>query len=102
VSSCRHKKLLLPSGPTGEGDPVALLDGWRIPVEQQPVVDRIAPRAINVFHGNIDANRVNWIEKTAVKALKKPFGDFRDWSAIAAWAASIADSLKGVDLAVAG
>ncbi len=84
------------SGPTGEGDAIALLDGWRLPTDQQPVVDRIGPRGVAVFHGNIDAGRLNWIEKTSVKALKKPFGDFRDWSAITAWANSIAEALSPV------
>lgn len=82
------------SGPTGEGDPVALLDGWRLPPDQKPVIDRIQPRDIVVFHGNIDVARVNFIEKTSVKALKKPFGDFRKWDAITSWAASIAAALK--------
>ncbi len=90
------------SGPTGDGDPIALLEGWRLPPDQQPVIDRIRPRGVAVFHGNIDAHRVNWIEKTAVQALKKPFGDFRDWTAIRAWAASIMESLKGAGLPIAG
>ena len=85
---------LFSSGPTGEGDPVALLEGWRLPADQKPVIDRIQPRDIAVFHGNIDVARVNLIEKTAVKALKKPFGDFRNWDAITSWATSIAQVLK--------
>ena len=87
------------TGPTGEGDPVALLEGWRLPPDQQPVIERLRPRAVTVFHGNIDADRVNWIERTSVKALKKPFGDFRDWGLITSWAASIVESLKASELA---
>ncbi len=86
------------SGPTGEGDAVGLLEGWRLPTDQQAVVNRIQPRDVAVFHGNIDVDRVNWIEKTSVKALKKPFGDFRDWAAITSWAAAISQSLKDGDL----
>ncbi len=82
------------SGPTGEGDAVALLDGWRLPADQEPLINRIGPRGLAVFHGNIDAGRLNWVEKTSVKALKKPFGDFRDWSVITAWANSIAETLS--------
>jgi menaquinone-dependent protoporphyrinogen oxidase len=92
---------LFSSGPTGTGDAVALLDGWRLPADVQPVVDRIRPRGVTVFHGNIDAGRVNWIEKTSVKALKKPFGDFRDWDAITSWAATIAEVLTGVPVSAA-
>ncbi len=82
------------SGPTGEGDPVALLGGWRFPADQKPIIDHIQPRDIVVFHGNISLARVNFIEKTAVQALKKPFGDFRNWSAVTSWATAIAESLK--------
>ena len=77
---------LFSSGPTGEGDPVALLEGWRLPADPKPVIDRIQPRDIAIFHGSIDVARVNLIEKTAVKTLKKPFGDFRKWDAITSWA----------------
>lgn len=86
---------LFSSGPTGEGNPVDLVEGWQVPADQQSIVDRIQPRNIAVFHGNINLDKVNFIEKWAVKSLvKKPFGDFRDWSAITAWTVLIADSLK--------
>ncbi|HET9907912.1 MAG TPA: hypothetical protein VFQ23_14770, partial [Anaerolineales bacterium] len=64
----------------------------------QPIADRIQPRDIAVFHGHIDADKINFIEKWAIKSLvKKPFGDFRDWEAITAWATSIAKTLKEKD-----
>jgi len=86
---------LFSSGPSGEGDPVELVEGWRLPAALQPVVDRIHPRDIAVFHGNINLDKINFIEKWAVaNIVKKPFGDFRDWDSIAAWAATIAGSLK--------
>lgn len=89
---------LFSSGPTGEGDPVELLSGWRLPPALQPVADRIRPRDIAVFHGNINPDRINFIEKWAVKSLvKKPFGDFRDWNTIVAWATRIAVALKNAD-----
>jgi menaquinone-dependent protoporphyrinogen oxidase len=87
---------LFSSGPTGEGNPVDLLEGWQLPRDQQPIIDRIQPRAITVFHGNINTDKVNSIEKWAVKSLvKKPFGDFRDWDMINSWATSIAADLRG-------
>ena len=86
---------LFSSGPTGEGDPVELVEGLRLPETLQPVVDRIHPRDIAVFHGYINSDKINFIEKWAIKSLvKKPFGDFRDWNAITAWATAIAKSLK--------
>lgn len=86
------------SGPTGEGDPVELVEGLRFPVALQPVFDRIHPRDIAVFHGFINPDKINFIEKWSIKSLvKKPFGDFRDWDAITAWAASITETLKNTD-----
>jgi len=85
---------LFSSGPTGEGDPVELVQGWRFPGKLQPIADRIQPRDVAVFHGAVDGGRLNFIEKWMLKNVKAPIGDFRDWDAIAAWAASIADALK--------
>jgi menaquinone-dependent protoporphyrinogen oxidase len=88
------------SGPTGTGDPVELVEGARLPAELQTVADHIQPRDIAVFHGYINPDKINFIEKWAIKSLvKKPFGDFRDWDAIAAWATSIAESLKAAERA---
>ncbi len=85
---------LFSSGPTGEGDPVELLEGWRLPANMHATVERIRPREVVVFHGNIDPEKVNFIEKQAVKSLKKPFGDFRDWDAITAWTNTIVIALN--------
>lgn len=86
---------LFSSGPTGEGDPVELVEGKCVPDGLQKVIARIHPRGITVFHGNIDPARVNPIEKWAIKSVvKKPFGDFRDWDQINAWASGIAGVLR--------
>jgi menaquinone-dependent protoporphyrinogen oxidase len=86
---------LFSSGPTGEGDPVELVEGQRLPAALQPVVDRIRPRDIAVFHGYINPDKLNFIEKWAINSLvKKPMGDFRDWNSIVDWTTKIANSLK--------
>lgn len=85
---------LFSSGPTGEGDPVQLLKGWRFPDALKPIADRIKPRDIAVFHGNLDTKKLNLAEKLIVKGVKAPLGDFRDREAITAWAAAIAATLK--------
>ena len=90
---------LFSSGPTGEGDTVELTEGWRFPKALQPIADRIAPRDIAVFHGNVDMKKLNFIEKWMIKNVKAPVGDFRDWEAIASWATDIAAVLKEADLA---
>jgi menaquinone-dependent protoporphyrinogen oxidase len=86
---------LFSSGPTGEGDPVELMKGWKFPEAQRPIADRIGPRDIAFFHGEIDMDDLNLAEKLIVKGIKAPTGDFRDWEAITAWAAAIGDALKG-------
>lgn len=83
------------SGPTGEGDPAQLLQGWLIPEKLKPVVERIGPRGTAVFGGKVDPGRLNLLEKMVMKMVKAPSGDFRDWPRIEAWAASIAGELQG-------
>jgi menaquinone-dependent protoporphyrinogen oxidase len=83
------------SGPTGEGDPVELMQGWRFPDKLQPIADNIGTRDITAFHGALDADKLNFIEKFAIKQVKAPLGDFRDWEAITAWATAIAQELQG-------
>src|SRR5512136_981408 len=68
---------LFSSGPTGEGDPVTLTQGWRFPQGLQPVADRIQPRDIAVFHGHANPQKMNFIEKWMIKNVKAPAGDFR-------------------------
>ncbi len=82
------------SGPTGEGDPVKLTKGWSFPKSLLPVADYIQPRGVVVFHGDLDEEKLSTLEKWALKKVKAPLGDFRDWDAIAAWAAKIAEALK--------
>jgi len=85
---------LFSSGPTGEGDPVELAQGWRFPGKLQPIADRIRPRDVAVFHGAIDVGKLSFIEKRMLKMVKAPVGEFRDWDAITSWAVAIADALK--------
>ena len=82
------------SGPTGEGDPVELMKGWRFPEALQPIAERIQPREIVFFHGELDMNKLNLPEKLIIKGIKAPVGDFRDWAAISAWAEGIAEALS--------
>jgi len=85
---------LFSSGPTGEGDAVELVQGWRFPGKLQPIADRIRPRDIAVFHGAVDVGKLNFIEKWILKNVKASIGDFRDWETITSWTTTIADVLK--------
>jgi menaquinone-dependent protoporphyrinogen oxidase len=84
---------LFSSGPTGEGDPVELLKGWRFPEALQPVADHIKPRDIAVFAGAVDMKKLNPLERFMLNRMKTPVGDFRNWEAISAWAEAIAQAL---------
>lgn len=83
------------SGPTGAGDPVELLKGWRYPEALKPVVERIQPRDTAVFGGALDPDKISLLEKFVIKNVKAPTGDFRDWQAVEAWGKSIAAALRG-------
>jgi menaquinone-dependent protoporphyrinogen oxidase len=84
---------LFSSGPSGEGDPVQLLKGWRLPMAQQPIADRVRPRDIAVFGGALDPKKMNLLERWVINMVKASFGDFRDWNAIEAWAKAVSDAL---------
>jgi len=83
------------SGPAGEGDPVELLEGKVVPEKMKPVVERIKPVDLTVFHGVINFDKMNIIERQMMKMVKSPAGDYRDWNAITNWAKGIAEKVKG-------
>ena len=83
---------LFSSGPPG--NEMKSLIGWRFPKDLQNIADRIKPSDIVVFNGSIDLNKLNSIEKMAMKALKAKSSDYRDWDAIKTWAKGIATMLK--------
>ncbi|MEW5958233.1 MAG: flavodoxin domain-containing protein [Chloroflexota bacterium] len=84
-----HPVWLFSSGPTGEGDPNAILDGWTFPDDLESVREAIQPRDVILFHGNIDPNKLNFAERMIIKSVKATVGDFRDWLVIRGWARSI-------------
>jgi menaquinone-dependent protoporphyrinogen oxidase len=47
----------------------------------------------HLFAGELDRSRLSFVERTIVKGVKAPFGDFRDWAEIDSWAAGIASRL---------
>jgi menaquinone-dependent protoporphyrinogen oxidase len=48
----------------------------------------------HLFTGALDLHRLSFPERVIVKGVKAPTGDFRDWSEIDSWAASIARVLE--------
>lgn len=87
---------LFSSGPTGKGDPKALMRGWTLPEALRPAAERIHPRDIAVFQGRLDPESLNFFERSIVKMVHADafgIGDFRDWDMIRAWADTIAHAL---------
>ncbi|MGQ9854375.1 MAG: flavodoxin domain-containing protein, partial [Candidatus Oleimicrobiaceae bacterium] len=85
---------LFSSGPLGKSDPVTLLRGWRIPKGLVPLIERIGPRDVAVFHGALKVTKLAWWERTLVRMMKAPSGDFRNWTEVENWAQGIATALK--------
>ncbi len=90
----RRPVWLFSSGPTGDGDLNTLLQGWKFPKGLQPLADLIKPRGVIVLRGAFDERKANFLERWIIKKVKAPFGDFRDWPAIEAWARDIAETLR--------
>jgi menaquinone-dependent protoporphyrinogen oxidase len=77
------------------------------PVDAKPeeAVERFcAERAISdrMFSGKLDRSKIGRLERLAVKAVKAPDGDYRDWAAIAAWADLISDQLVAAQAPLMG
>jgi len=77
------------SGPTGQGDPNELMDGWNFPENLTDNLEKINPKNVILFHGNIDMDKLNFAERMIVKSLKATVGDYRDWLVIKGWARRI-------------
>ena len=85
---------LFSSGPTGQGDPIELVQGWRFPKALQHIADRVKPKDTALFQGAAFPEKLSPIGRWLMKKVKAPLGDFRDWNAITVWAGKIAAKLK--------
>ena len=86
----RHPVWLFSSGPLGPE--VKDIDSFR-PKEMAEFQQAIRPREERIFFGAFDYHKMSFPDRMILKALRAPEGDFRDWPAIEAWAASIARDL---------
>jgi menaquinone-dependent protoporphyrinogen oxidase len=68
-------------------------DAEQQPKEMAEFQQSIKPRDQRIFFGALDHNRLSFPERMVLKAVRAPEGDFRDWEAIDAWAATIAQNL---------
>lgn len=81
---------LFSSGPLGNIDPQPPADSLHI----DEFLFTTGAHDHRIFEGKLDRSRLGFGERLAVKMVKAPEGDFRDWKAIRAWAQEIATSLK--------
>jgi menaquinone-dependent protoporphyrinogen oxidase len=81
------------SGPTDEGDPEELVQDWRFPESLKPIILEIDPKDITVFHGKLDKEKLNFLQKGIINMVGASYGDFRDWDLIEDWANGVARSL---------
>jgi menaquinone-dependent protoporphyrinogen oxidase len=79
---------LFSSGPLGE-PPKPDEDPMDVPA----IVEATSPHQHRVFPGKLDPEALGMAERAIVRALRAPYGDFRDWDAITGWAGEIADAL---------
>jgi menaquinone-dependent protoporphyrinogen oxidase len=84
------------SGPTGEGDPVELLDGWTYPPNLETSITRIQPQDVAVFHGCLDPDDLDFFSRLIVKVSKSPAGDYRQWETIHDWAREVANTTLAI------
>lgn len=84
---------LFSTGPTGEGDPQELMNGWKFPDALQSTAETIKPMDIKIFHGALDESKLNTLEKMTIKMVKAPMGDFRDWQEVEKWGKEISEAI---------
>jgi len=84
---------LFSSGPTGNGNAVELLNGWRYPARLGPLVQRIQPQDTAVFSGALTPADLGLRERLLTWLVRAPAGDFRDWTAVDDWGTSVGEAL---------
>lgn len=71
-------------------DPAAVAERARYTAKAREVATPIAEA---FFAGKIDPARLSFLDRLAVRLVKSPTGDKRDWPAIEAWADGLAPRL---------
>lgn len=93
IASWNRPVWLFSSGPLG--DPPAPVGD---PPEVAPLAERVNAREHRTFAGELEDGVLGLKERVIVRLVKAPYGDFRDWNAIDAWADVIAEALVEVPL----
>lgn len=64
------------------------------PVEIEELMASTGAREHRLFGGRLEARRLGLMERSMVRAIRAPEGDFRDWAEIAGWARDISGALR--------
>lgn len=80
---------LFVSGPTGEGDPVAQMEGHLYPKSLQALILGLNVKAVTCFGGKLVMEKLNPLERWIAGKVKSPQGDYRSWRDIELWAEMI-------------
>ena len=80
---------LFSSGPLGANDPRPKGD----PAHLDELIAATGAREHRIFVGKLDNDHLGLGERLAVRLVKAPMGDFRDWDAVRAWARKIGEAL---------
>ncbi len=84
---------LFASGPvTGQEDAADAAEGRKL-------LELVGARDFRVFPGKLDRIGLGFGERTIVRMIKSPWGDYRPWESIREWATSIATAVKAVPAA---
>ncbi len=59
-----------------------------------PVRAILRPASVGLFAGVVDSSKLPFFERTLVKTMKKPEGDFRKWDEIHLWAESLQEIIN--------
>jgi menaquinone-dependent protoporphyrinogen oxidase len=78
------------SGPVGDADPEKLINQD----ELAELVAMAEARDHRIFAGKLDRSALGIGERMVTRLVRAPEGDYRDWSAVRAWADEIAQSLR--------
>jgi menaquinone-dependent protoporphyrinogen oxidase len=60
------------------------------------LVERVGAREHRTFAGELQEGALGFKERLIVRMVKAPYGDFRDWNAIDAWADTIAEAASRI------
>ena len=63
-------------------------------IAQKKSLEPLTPVSSVLFAGKLDPAKVNFVMRKFLEMAKIPAGDFRDWSAIAAWARELPGIMK--------